>query len=113
MARLEPAERRARLLKERAKLDAQLRGIEAQEREAARKLDTRQKIIAGAIVLEQIARDPTGAGAIQVVAWLDQFVEDRSRGLFPFLPSSGDKTAKASEPKRPILPEVPPHGLEA
>jgi len=113
MARLEPAERRARLLKERAKLDEQLRGIEAQEREAARKLDTRQKIVAGAIFLEQIARDPTGAYAIQLAATLDQFVDDRSRGLFPFLPSSGDKTAKASEPNRPIPPEVPPPSLEA
>ena len=86
MPRLKPNEKRAALMKKRAELDAQLRSIEAQERDAERKRDTRRKIVAGAIALEQIARDPTGAFAVRLKELLDEFVDARSRDLFPYLP---------------------------
>lgn len=101
MPRLKPHEKRDALLKRRAELDAQLKGIAAQEREASRKRDTRRKIVAGAIALEQIERDPTGAFAIQFAALLETFVEPRSRDLFPFLPASDNKAPESSKPKRP------------
>src|SRR5271166_687353 len=98
--RLKPHEKRAVLMQKRADLDAQLRGIEAQEREAERKRDTRRKVVAGAIALEQIARDPTGEFALQLTALLNQFVEPRARDLFPFLPV----------PPSPPPPETRPQG---
>jgi hypothetical protein len=96
MPRLKPQEKREALIKKRAELDAQLRTIEAQEREAERRRDTRRKVVAGAIALEQIARDPTGAFALQLTELLSQFVEPRSRELFPFLPALPEKAAEVS-----------------
>jgi len=87
MPRLNPQEKRAALIKRRAELDARIRAVEAQERETERKRDTRRKIVAGAIALEQIARDPTGAFALQLKELLSQLVEPRSRDLFSFLSS--------------------------
>lgn len=80
-------EKREALIKKRRELDAQLRAVEAQQRSTERKRDTRRKVIAGAIALEQIALDPTGAFALKLTELLNQFVEQRSRELFPFLPA--------------------------
>ena len=87
MPRMKPQEKRESLIKKRAELDAQLRAVQAQEREAERKRDTRRKVIAGAIALEQIERNPNDAFAVQLRELLNRFVAPRSRDLFPFLPA--------------------------
>ena len=57
MPRISPDEKREKLLKERGKLDAQLRALDAQQKETQRKRDTRRKVIAGAIALEHLERN--------------------------------------------------------
>lgn len=93
MPRLKPEEKREALIKKRAQLDAQIRAVEAKHKDGERKRDTRRKVVAGAIALEQIARDPTGAFSLQLTELLGQFVEPRSRELFTFLPAMAAKAA--------------------
>jgi hypothetical protein len=85
--RLKPYEKREALLKKRAELDAQLRMIETQTRNAERKRDTRRKVIAGAIALEHMKRNPQDPVTAKLSELLNQYVEPRSRDLFPFLPA--------------------------
>lgn len=96
MPRLKPHEKREALIKKRAELDAQLRAVEAQQRSTQRKQDTRRKVIAGAIALEQIERNPDGPFAVELRTLLGKYVEARSRDLFPFLPAFPAKVVDAS-----------------
>lgn len=50
-------DRRQKLLEKKRQLDAQIKALEARERQADRKRDTRRKVIAGALALEHAAYD--------------------------------------------------------
>jgi hypothetical protein len=94
MPRLTPQEKREVLVRKRAELDAQIRAEEAKHKAQERKRDTRRKVIAGAIALEQMERNPEGPFAAQLRELLGKFVEPRSRELFPFLPALAAKAAE-------------------
>ncbi len=59
------AERKTALLAKRAALDAQLQALKARESAAARKLDTRRKIVIGGAVMAHCAHDPDFAEAVK------------------------------------------------
>lgn len=50
-------DRREKLLEKKRSLEAQIKAIDARERQRQRKLDTRRKIIAGALALEHAEGD--------------------------------------------------------
>jgi hypothetical protein len=90
-------DRKAKLLERRARLDAQLRDLDAREKERQRKLDTRRKIIAGALVLEhaEIKAD----FAIELAALLNRYVtRPEDRALFDFLDSRVPGVGPAASP---------------
>ena len=74
----------------RRKLDAQLARLHAAGRAEARKRDTRRKILAGAVVLNQA--DENEAAKARLWKLLDQaLVKDRDRELFN-LPATEETT---------------------
>ena len=56
MPRANPQERRRKLEEKQARIKAELQRLDARERQAERKRDTRRKILAGAMVLDRVAR---------------------------------------------------------
>jgi len=56
--------KKAKLLAQRKKLDAEIKAIEAKERAQKRKDDTRRKIILGGLVMKAAAGEP------QIMSWL-------------------------------------------
>lgn len=104
MPRLPPSEKRKALMEQRAALDEQLRNIDKAEREQARKDETRRKIVAGAIALEHLEKNPNDPAAQKIKALLNEFVETRDRALFPFLPSNGPERPAAKTAKADTLP---------
>jgi hypothetical protein len=98
-------DRKAKLLERRAKLDAQLQAIEAREKERMRKLDTRRKIIAGALALEHA--EGNAAFAAELAGLLNRYVtRPDDRKLFHFLdgrvpdvtPAASDSFTAAANP---------------
>ena len=87
MPRLKLPEKRVQLLEQKAKLDAQLRALDAKAKLTARKEDTRRKVIAGALALEHMEQHPHDPVSIKLRELLTLYVEPHSRRLFPFLPS--------------------------
>ena len=86
MARRTTTARLELLRRKRDQLDAQLRALEARNKQAERKADTRRKVIAGALALEHFAKNPgTEFGAI-MFRLLDQYTRPEDRWLFDFLP---------------------------
>ena len=80
-----PEERRRKLKEQQARLNAELQRLDARERQAERKRDPRRKFLAGALVLEMIARGELSEAA--VMADLDRFLKlPRPRALFVLLP---------------------------
>lgn len=78
-----PDEQLEELRQKEAKLKAQIQKKQAQVRAAERKRDTRRKIIAGAIALEQTEHDP--AFAAKFLALLKEHVtRPEDRKLFDF-----------------------------
>jgi hypothetical protein len=105
MARLNASDKKTALETKRAQIEAQLKALNAREKETARKEDTRRKVIAGAIALEHFEKHATGAWAAEFSDLLAKFVEPRSRHLFPFLtekatPAKGKNGAAASPPSK-------------
>ena len=58
MPRKSTAERLKTLRDKREQLDAQLRALEARNKQAERRADTRRKVIAGALALEHYEKNP-------------------------------------------------------
>ena len=58
MPRKSTADRLKTLRERREQLDAQLRALEARNKQAERKADTRRKVIAGALALEHYEKNP-------------------------------------------------------
>ncbi len=67
-------------MKRKCRIERQLAGLDARAKERQRKLDTRRKIVAGAIVLKHAETDP--AFAKELGDLLERFVLDRDRHLF-------------------------------
>ena len=111
MARPRDKDRRSSLLEQRRAIDEQLRKIEARQREQDRKDDTRRKVIAGALALEDMQKNPDSPLAARLRELLHDYVEPRSRHLFAFLPKL-DVRSEANIVARdmmapPTAPDVP------
>ena len=85
MPRANPQERRRKLEEKQARIKAELQRLNARERQAERKRETRRKILAGAMVLDRVER-----GAVAEKLFLDdmdRFLErDKDRALFDLPP---------------------------
>lgn len=93
MARRNTTDRMEVLKKRRDQLEAQLRALEARQKAAERKADTRRKVIAGALALEHFGANQGSEFARVLFRLLDEYViRPHDRVLFPFLP----------EPERPL-----------
>ncbi len=86
MPRLSAPDKKAALLKRQEEIANQLKQLNARERETERKLDTRRKVIAGALALEHLAKNPNSEFGKTLFRLLDEYVDRRARSLFPFLP---------------------------
>ena len=80
-------ERIENLRARRAQLDAELSRLESKTRAENRKMDTRRKILIGAIIMQEMADDPDVAAHVQGL--LDKRLnKPRDRSLFN-LPAPG------------------------
>ena len=76
-----------KLLEKRKAIDDRLRLIKAREKEDARRLDTRRKILAGAVVLEEAAKRPEFKQ--ELTRLLDQLLyRPEDRKLFDLAPAA-------------------------
>ena len=87
---------KARTAEKLAKLDAQIKAVQARERQKERKRDTRRKIIAGALALENLKRHPDSVFANEMAALIDEYVlKDTDRALFDLEPLPDDPDEQA------------------
>jgi hypothetical protein len=101
MPRLSPYEKKKALEQKRKQIAAQIKAIDARNNKLARNDDTRRKVIAGALALEHMDKNPESAFAGILRDLLTQYVDARARYLFPFLP---ELDAKAEVTKRAASP---------
>jgi hypothetical protein len=102
MTRQKAPDRKTALEIKRKQIDAQIKAIDARNNKQARKDDTRRKVIAGSLALGFTEKNPQSPVALTMLNLLDEFVEPRSRYLFPFLPAkeaSPQTVEKAKKPK--------------
>jgi chromosome segregation ATPase len=86
MPRKSAADRLQTLRQKREQLDAQLRALEARNKQAERKADTRRKVIAGALALEHYEKNPGSEFHRIILRLLDEYVvRPHDRALFPEL----------------------------
>src|SRR5580658_6511815 len=98
MPRLNSTDKMTALLKKQEEIATQLKQLKAREKESERKADTRRKVIAGALALEHITKNPDSEFARVLIYLLDNYAEERSRYLFPFLPKrDGARPGQPSE----------------
>jgi hypothetical protein len=96
------------LLKLQEEISQQLKQLKAREKDNERKADTRRKVIAGALALEHLVKNPDSEFAKTLIWLLDNYAEDRSRYLFPFLPKhDGSQTAGQTPDDAPASPAAP------
>lgn len=94
MARRTTTDRLATLRHKRDQLDAQLKALEARNKQAQRKADTRRKVIAGALALEHFEANRDSEFGRIMFRLLDEYVvRPHDRALFPDLPIPDDPTA--------------------
>lgn len=78
-----------KLEEQRARINAAIQRVKARERQAVRKRDTRRKILAGAMVLDRVARGDLPEKLF--LGDMDRFLErDQDRALFELPPRSQD-----------------------
>ena len=87
MPRLNSVDKMTALLKKQEEIANQLKQLKAREKDTERKADTRRKVIAGALALEHMERHPGSEFSKVLFSLLNEFVEERSRRLFAFLPA--------------------------
>jgi hypothetical protein len=85
MPRLTTTDKMTALRKRQEEIAAQLKLLEARDKEQARKDDSRRKIIAGALALEHAEKNPDSDFGRQMFRLLEDHVPARSRPLFPLL----------------------------
>ena len=94
MPRQKPTDKMEALRLKQAQITAQLKALEAREADAARKADTRRKVIAGALALEHMEKNPDSTFAKQLVRLLDEYVtQSAARALVPSLPAKIEQSA--------------------
>src|SRR5437016_2399246 len=86
MPRKPRAQRIDELEQRRVQLQNKIVALKAIEQRKDRRLDTRRKIIAGALALEHLAKHPGSEFANTLVKLLNDYVEGDNRALFAFLP---------------------------
>jgi hypothetical protein len=97
MPRKSAADRLTTLRHKREQLDAQLRALEARNKQAERKADTRRKVIAGALALEHYAKNPDSEFHRIIFRLLDEYVlRPHDRALFPDLTQADPDSAQHS-----------------
>jgi hypothetical protein len=81
------------LRQRQAQIAAQLKAMEARETEKARKADTRRKVIAGALAVEHMEKNPNSEFGKVLLRLLDEYVtRPADRAMFPTLPAKADNT---------------------
>lgn len=86
MARRTTTDRLELLREKRAQLDAQMRALEARNKKAERKADTRRKVIAGALALEHFEANRDSEFGRIMFRLLDEYVvRPHDRALFEVL----------------------------
>src|SRR4051794_31307240 len=99
MPRRSSADRLELLRQKRDQLDAQLKALEARNKQTERKADTRRKIIAGALALEHFERNRDSEFARTLLRLLDEYVvRPHDRALFPDLPDPQTSEHNGPEP---------------
>jgi len=96
MPRQTDEERLAALNERMGRLQRQIRTIKSREKDQARRIDARRKIIAGALALEHFAKSPGSEFGETMFRLLDRYVRPEERVLFDFLPqreASSDSAA--------------------
>src|SRR3954447_12063537 len=98
MPRQSSADRLELLRQKRDQIDAQLKALEARNKQAERKADTRRKVIAGALALEHFERNRDSEFAQTLLRLLDEYVvRPHDRALFPDLPNTQTSEHNAPE----------------
>ena len=93
MPRKSTPDRLQSLRQKRDRLDAQLKLLEARNKDAERKADTRRKVIAGALALEHFETNRDSEFARTLYRLLEEcVVRPYDRILFPFLPEQAPQT---------------------
>src|SRR5580700_5365762 len=116
MPRRKTSDRLETLRLRRDHIDAQLRALEAREKQAERKADTRRKVIAGALALEHFAANRNSEFARILFRLLDEYVvRPHDRGLFDFLspPDLLDKAREFGNAGGEVASGNPPSGRSA
>ncbi len=88
------------LREKQKRLAARIRDFEAKERQRDRKLDTRRKIIAGALALHHMEKNPTSDFTRKMTALIEEYVtKTTERALFGLGPleENDNDTASQSE----------------
>ena len=89
MPRAKPEDRIRQLEKQRARINAEIQRVRSRESQEERKRDTRRKILAGAMVLDRVARKDLSEKLFK--ADMDSFLErDQDRALFGLPPRPTD-----------------------
>ena len=97
MPRKSTADRLKILRDKREQLDAQLKALEARNKQAERKADTRRKVIAGALALEHYEKNPDSEFHRVMFRLLDEYVlRPHDRALFPELSEADPESAQHS-----------------
>ena len=85
MPRAKPADRLRKLEEQRARINAEIQRVRSRESLEERKRETRRKILAGAMVLDRVARGDLSEKLFK--ADMDRFLErDQDRALFGLPP---------------------------
>ena len=96
MPRISNPERIQKLEQQAAKIDRELRKARNAEKKQERAIDARRKIIAGALALEHMEKNPGSDFGKTLFRLLDEYTRPHERHLFAFLPAR-DAPAPAPE----------------
>ena len=96
MPRKSTTDRLQTLRVRRDQLDAQLKALEARQKQADRKADTRRKVITGALALEHFEANRDSEFARALYRLMDEYVtRPYDRMLFPFLAALAEPGAES------------------
>jgi hypothetical protein len=99
MPRRNSTDRLDLLRQRRDQIDAQLKALEARNKKAERKADTRRKVIAGALALEHFEKNRDSEFGRIMFRLLDEYVvRPHDRALFPDLPNPEIDAQAPAEP---------------
>ena len=89
MPRAKPADRIRQLEEQRARINAEIQRVRSRESQEERKRETRRKILAGAMVLDRVARKDLSEKLFK--ADMDRFLDrEQDRALFGLPPRPAD-----------------------